>query len=171
MKVYTKTGRPRNSRKGVSIDFIKDHFAVVALSGNTHRDGDYRAFARLEPESITDVYLGALVKEALARSRNFESATDAEIDYFYNVESPMENRKWLASLMARFNAKTVPALYRNSRRLSVSQREARITIIPIYEISGGGGRGSQEDQHIVLDEPIEDEALGKAVRLGLSRCK
>lgn len=151
--------------------FFKDHFEILALSGNAHRDGDYRAFARLEPESITDVHLGALVKEALARSRNFETATDAEIDYFYDVESPAENKKWLDSLMARFKAKTVQALFRNSRRLSVRQKERQITIIPFYEIRGGGGRGSPEDQHIVLDEPIEDEALGKAIRLGLSRCK
>jgi hypothetical protein len=163
-----KPKRPQSA----NIYLVREHFLMVALSGSANHVGDYRAFSKIAPASISDAELGGLVRSALRSSRLFEGVRDRDIRHFYEVEYPEENRRWLERLLTKFEVKTVPQVFRKALLIDAKLGDGQIALQPNYIVRGVPDHRDVPPEHrIILSETVSDEVLGEAVRLSFSRYK
>lgn len=164
-------GRKIRLTKHANMYLMHEHFLFVPLSGYAHLVGDHQAYSKVVPTTISTVELGAFTRATLAASRNFAGRED-EGNRFYNVEYPAKNQEWLHFLMAKFNAKSVPALFRRARMLEAEQDGSEYTLQPTYIVRGYPETSDVPDSdRVKLGGTASDRELGEAVQLCFSCCR
>lgn len=115
--------------------------------------------------------VGLALLDTLARYR--ELSAD-EVGIFFdlaNVEKRYEI--WVDSLIEQFGYKSRKALFKSMKHCTVRTVATTITIQPTKheKIEAWGGKGINEEDHVLIDINSPPEKIGEAVFTALKRCK
>jgi hypothetical protein len=160
-----------------------DFINIKTYSGYTLIMWDQKGASHVLPPDADDEQLGFAIMDALAHSRFIlpappdssvwihpEAGFDPEF-YDQKIRKPIYE-DWIKSIMKRFRYKTKSAMFKGMRNCNIIMTAGVIIITPLHRVRSDAWdrEGLTPEDDVVISTNSGNQAIGKALRLALSRC-
>jgi hypothetical protein len=151
-----------------NIHLNKDFLYMESRSGYRRNLYDIDGFhIYLEPDAPVPI-VGASLIRALNQSRFLDPYADHDL-FTWQVIEANENA-WIKETMSRYGYKTKKRMFDHLAFVHVSQSEGRVTFEPRRWAKTAHWWDLPEDQNVVIPVTDDEQIVGEAARLALSRC-
>lgn len=151
-----------------NIHMNKEFLYIESRAGYSRNLYDIEGYhVYLDPNSSTSI-LGTCLVEALKQSRMLDPYSDREL-FTWQVIEANENA-WIKETMSRYGYKTKKKMFDHLAFVHVSESEGRITFEPRRWAKTAHWWDLPEDQNVIIPATDDEQIVGEAARLALSRC-